>query len=214
LCKNIEKGDRKNRKNVKKPCFLIRLFNCLNTNILYMLIPKKQYKTGEKNGESFCLCFFREIYVDLHCKLIRLIMESEKVCKEGIVRKVQDDRLWVEVVVSSACGGCAAKSLCNISEKKNELVEAVNLSGEDFSIGETVQIQMMQKLANKAVVLGYLLPFIVLIVGLFGCYALTHIEWLSVLVGIGLTAIYYVILKLMDKRLAQQFTLYVSKKSE
>lgn len=139
---------------------------------------------------------------------------EEKVCKEGIVRKMEGGKIWVEVVVSSACGGCAAKSLCNISEKKNELVEAVNVSGEDFSIGETVKIQMRQQLANKAVVLGYFLPFVILIVGLFGCYALTHIEWLSVLAGIGLTAIYYVILKLMDKRLAQQFTLYVSKKSE
>lgn len=139
---------------------------------------------------------------------------EEKVCKEGIVRKMEGGKIWVEVVVSSACGGCAAKSLCNISEKKNELVEAVNVSGEDFSIGETVKIQMRQQLANKAVVLGYFLPFVILIVGLFGCYALTHIEWLSVLAGIGLTAIYYVILKLMDKRLAQQFTLYVSRKSE
>lgn len=138
-------------------------------------------------------------------------MESEKVCKEGIVRKVQDDRLWVEVVVSSSCGGCAAKSLCNISEKKNELVEAVNVTGEEFSVGETVRIQMVQKLANKAVVLGYLLPFVILVAGLFGCYALTHIEWLSVLVAFGLTAIYYLILKMFDKRLAREFVLHVTK---
>ena len=139
-------------------------------------------------------------------------MESEKVCKEGIIRRLEGRKVWVEVVVSSACGGCAAKNLCNISEKKNELVEAENFLGEDFVVGETVQIQMQQKLANKAVVLGYLLPFIILITGLFGCYALTHIEWLSVLAGIGLTAIYYIILKLMDKRLAKEFVLYVSKK--
>lgn len=138
-------------------------------------------------------------------------MESEKVCKEGVVRKVQDKRLWVEVVVSSACGGCAAKSLCNISEKKNELVEAVNVTGEEFSVGDTVRIQMVQKLANKAVVLGYLLPFVILVAGLFGCYALTHIEWLSVLVAFGLTAIYYLILKMFDKRLAREFVLHVTK---
>ncbi|MBO6051305.1 MAG: SoxR reducing system RseC family protein [Bacteroidales bacterium] len=140
-------------------------------------------------------------------------MEKE-VCKEGIVRKLEGSKVWVEIVVSSACGGCAAKSLCNISEQKNELVEAVNMTGEEFSIGETVQIQMMQKLANKAVVLGYLLPFVILVAGLFVCYALTHIEWLSVLVGIGLTALYYMILKLMDKRLAKEFVLYASKKNE
>ncbi len=139
---------------------------------------------------------------------------EKKVCKEGIVRKSEGSKVWVEVVVSSACGGCAAKSMCNISEKKNEIVEAGNLTGEEFAIGEAVQIQMQETQAHRAVVLGYLLPFIVLITGLFGCYALTHIEWLSAVVAFGLTAIYYVVLKMFDKRLARQFTLYVSKKSE
>lgn len=139
---------------------------------------------------------------------------EEKVCKEGIVRKVEGSRIWVEIVVSSACGGCVAKNMCNISEKKNEIVEAENTMGEEFALGETVQIQMQESKAHQAVVLGYLLPFIVLIVGLFVCYALTHIEWLSALVAFGLTAIYYLVLKMFDKRLARQFTLYVSKKSE
>ena len=138
---------------------------------------------------------------------------EEKVCKEGIVRKTEDGKVWVEIVVSSACGGCVAKNMCNISEKKNEIIEAVNIMGEEFSVGEQVQIQMQESQAHRAVVLGYLLPFIVLIVGLFGCYALTHIEWLSALVAFGLTAIYYLILKMFDKCLARQFTLYVSKKN-
>jgi len=136
---------------------------------------------------------------------------EEKVCKEGIVRKIESDKVWVEIVVSSACGGCVAKNMCNISEKKNEIVEAKNITGEEFALGETVQIQMREHKAHQAVILGYLLPFIVLIVGLFGCYAITNIEWLSALVAFGLTALYYVVLKLFDKRLAKEFTLYVTK---
>lgn len=138
-------------------------------------------------------------------------MERKKVCKEGIVRRLEGDKVWVEIVVSSACGGCAAKSLCNISEKKEELVEAVNITGEEFSIGEAVQIQMKESQAHRAVVLGYLIPFIVLVAGLFVCYALTHIEWLSALVAFGSIAIYYFILKMFDKHLAKEFTLYVTK---
>ncbi len=136
---------------------------------------------------------------------------ENKVCKEGIIRKLEGDKVWVEIVVSSACGGCVAKSMCNISEKKNEIVEALNMNGEELVIGDKVQIQMQERKAHQAVVLGYLLPFVVLIVGLFGCYALTHIEWLSTLVAFGLTALYYFILKLFDKRLAKKFTLYVTR---
>ena len=138
-------------------------------------------------------------------------MESEKVCKEGIVRKIEDHKVWVEIVVSSACGGCLAKNMCNISEKKDEIIETENITGEEFALGETVQVQMQEHKAHQAVVLGYLLPFIVLIVGLFVCYALTHIEWLSALVAFGLTAIYFLILKMFDKRLARKFVLYVTK---
>ena len=136
---------------------------------------------------------------------------EEKVCKEGIVRKIEAGKVWVEIVVSSACGGCVAKNMCNISEKKNEIIEAENITGEEFVVGEMVQIQIQERKAHQAVVLGYLLPFIVLIVGLFVCYALTHIEWLSALVAFGLTAIYYLILKMFDKRLAREFVLHVTK---
>lgn len=139
---------------------------------------------------------------------------EKKVCKEGIVRRVEAGKVWVEIVMSSACGGCVAKNMCNISEKKNEIVETENIMGEEFALGETVQVQMQEHKAHQAVVLGYLLPFIVLIVGLFVCYALTHVEWLSALVAFVLTAMYYLILKMFDKRLARQFTLYVSKKTE
>ena len=139
---------------------------------------------------------------------------EKNVCKEGIVRKLEGDKVWVEIMVSSACGGCVAKSMCNISEKKNEIVEALNLNEEVLAIGDQVQIQMQESKAHQAVVLGYLLPFVVLIVGLFGCYALTHIEWLSALVAFSLTALYYLILKLFDKRLAKKFTLYVTKMQE
>lgn len=139
-------------------------------------------------------------------------MMEDQVCKEGIVRKIQENHIWVEIVVSSACGGCAAKSLCNITEKKNELVEAQNISGEVFQIGESVNLQMKQHFARKAVLLGYGLPCVVLLLGLFGCYALTRIDWLSVIVALALTAIYYLVVKKLDRKLTNDFVFYVVKK--
>ncbi|MCQ2286594.1 MAG: SoxR reducing system RseC family protein [Bacteroidales bacterium] len=139
-------------------------------------------------------------------------MEGNQVCKEGIVRQINEKKIFVEIVVSSACGGCAAKSLCNISEKKNEIIEAQNYTGETFQVGESVYLQMRQSLARKAVLLGYGLPFLVLIIGLFACYALTRIEWLSVIVALALTAIYYWLVKKLDRKLTNDFVFYVVKK--
>lgn len=139
-------------------------------------------------------------------------MDAQKICKDGIIKKIDTDTVWVEITVSSACGACAAKKLCNISEQKNELFEAKNLTGDSFAVGEEVQIMLQQKLARKAVILGYFLPFVVLIVGLFGCYAITHSEGISALVALALTAIYFLFIKLIDKHLSKEFVFYVVKK--
>ncbi len=138
-------------------------------------------------------------------------MSENQVCKEGIVRGVSEGQVAVEIVVSSACGGCAAKSLCNITEKKNEIIEAKVLPGDSFIVGESVNIEMRQNVARKAVVLGYVLPFLMLVGGLFGTYAITHIEWLSVVAAIILITIYYLVIKLLDKKLTKDFDFYAVK---
>ncbi len=38
--------------------------------------------------------------------------EEHNICREGIVRAVNGDDISVEVIVSSACSGCHAKSIC------------------------------------------------------------------------------------------------------
>ncbi|MEG2069795.1 MAG: SoxR reducing system RseC family protein [Bacteroidales bacterium] len=135
------------------------------------------------------------------------------ICKEGIVRKINPNDVTVEIIVSSACGGCNAKALCMMSEQKNELIMAKNLGNETFEIGETVSISMRESLGKKAVLIGYLFPFLVLIIGLFSTYYFSRNELLSIGIGIGLTVLYYLIIRLLNKKIDKQFIFYVSKKN-
>lgn len=137
---------------------------------------------------------------------------SKVICKDGIINKIEDDTVWLEISINSACGGCAAKTLCNMTEQKNELFKAKNLTGEQFAIGEKVQIRLQQKLALKAVILGYFMPFVVLITGLFGCHALTHSDGLSSMVSLVLTALYFLFIKLIDKHISKEYVFYIVKK--
>lgn len=138
-------------------------------------------------------------------------MAEENLCKEGIVREIVGDRVKVEMTVSSACSECHARSICLPSDRKQEFVMAHTLSDEQFVPGEHVQIVLRRSLGNKAVLLAYMFPFLILLISLFGCYALTHNEILSVLVCIVCIGLYYVFMIKRSKKIDKQFVFYVKK---
>ena len=137
--------------------------------------------------------------------------EEHNICREGVIRAIDGDSLQVEVVVSSACSGCHAKSICIPSDRRQEIITVENTRHEDYHVGETVELLLETSAGNKAVVLAYVLPLLVLLVLLFGCYALTHKELLSVGVGMLGVVIYYLILKSAGKSLDRKITFGVRK---
>ena len=124
--------------------------------------------------------------------------EENNICREGIVRAVNGDDISVEIIVSSACSGCHAKSICIPSDRRQEIITVKNTRQEEYQIG--------------AVILAYVLPLVVLLVLLFGCYALTHKELLSVGIGVLGVVLYYLILKSAGKSVEKGITFGVRKK--
>lgn len=138
-------------------------------------------------------------------------MEEENICREGIVRAVNGDDISVEVIVSSACSGCHAKSICIPSDRRQEIITVKNTRQEEYQVGETVELLLETSAGNKAVILAYVLPLMVLLVLLFGCYALTHHELLSVGVSVLGVVVYYLILKSTNKKVEQGITFGIRK---
>ncbi len=139
--------------------------------------------------------------------------EDNNICREGIVRSVEGDEITVEVIVSSACSGCHAKSICIPSDRRQERITVKNTRNEQYEVGETVELLLETSAGNKAVVLAYVLPLIVLLMLLFGCYALTHKELLSVCVGVLGVVLYYLILKSAGKSIEKGITFGIRKKA-
>lgn len=138
--------------------------------------------------------------------------EENNICREGIVRAVNGDDISVEIIVSSACSGCHAKSICIPSDRRQEIITVKNTRQEVYQVGETVELLLETSAGNKAVILAYVLPLIVLLTLLFGCYALTHKELLSVGVGVLGVVVYYLILKSADKSVEKGITFGIRKK--
>ncbi|MDR2979186.1 MAG: SoxR reducing system RseC family protein [Bacteroidales bacterium] len=127
-------------------------------------------------------------------------MEENTLCNEGLVKEILPDGLIVETMQCSACGSCHAKSVCIAGEQKEELLKITVNDPQSFEIGEKVNIYMEKSLAGKAVILAYLLPFIILFSTLFITTKLTGNELLAFCVTIFTTAIYYLLLWLLNKK--------------
>ena len=136
---------------------------------------------------------------------------EDNICREGIVREINGDEITVEVIVSSACSGCHAKSICIPSDRRQERIVVKNTRNEQYEVGETVELLLETSAGNKAVMLAYVLPLVVLLVLLFGCYALTHKELLSVGISVLGVIIYYLILKSAGKKVEQGITFGIRK---
>lgn len=141
-----------------------------------------------------------------------IMKEDNNICREGIVRNIDGDDISVEIIVSSACSGCHAKSICIPSDRRQEIVTVKNSRQETYQVGETVDLLLETSAGNKAVILAYVLPLVVLLVLLFGCYTLTHNELLSVGISILGILLYYLILKSAGKSVEKGIEFGIRKK--
>ena len=91
---------------------------------------------------------------------------------DGIVIAVNGDgTVLVRIVQTSACASCKAKAMCASAESKEKEIEALfigdearRLEGErqDVKLGDEVVVMVQQKIGWKAVLLAYVLPFVVM----------------------------------------------------
>ena len=135
---------------------------------------------------------------------------EKQVEHEGTVASICGDIMIVRIVTSSACSGCAAKSHCMPSESDDKDIRVEGFSG-DFVLGEKVKVVMKQSLGIRALCLGYMIPFAVVLVTLLVAYQVTGNELASGLTALLVLVPYYLILKLLNRKITQTFGFTVQK---
>jgi len=129
---------------------------------------------------------------------------DELIRHTGIVLSVSGNMAHVQIVQTSACSACKARSMCMSSESQQKEMDAIML--EPIQAGDQVEVEVRERLAWKAVLLAYILPFIVML-GIIAVLDLTT-EWSEAVVGTlslcGI-ALYYIGLSVFKHRLEKQF---------
>ena len=130
---------------------------------------------------------------------------EETISHEGVVTKITDDELEIKILAQSACAACHAKSACGMGEQAEKILTVPRPKGKDFAIGQKVNVRMAIGQGNKAAVLAYLIPILLLLAVLFACLGLGVNEGLSALISIVALVPYYIVLYLRRDKLRKQF---------
>ena len=130
---------------------------------------------------------------------------DELIRHEGIVLSINGEKAHVQIVQTSACSACKARSMCMSSESQSKEMDAIML--EPMKIGDKVEVEVRERLAWKAVLLAYILPFIVMLAIIAILDFAT--DWSEAVVGTlslcGI-ALYYIDLSVFRNRLQKQFS--------
>ena len=82
------------------------------------------------------------VQIDKDCDL-------EAIKHSGVIKEIDDQQYYVSIVAQSACVACHAKSVCNVSDMQDEIVEVPRNKSEKFIVGDQVEVLQPKKLRKK-----------------------------------------------------------------
>jgi len=128
----------------------------------------------------------------------------------GIIEHIAGDVAHVKINSISACASCHAKGACSAADQEEKFLD-VPLHGAHYRQGDPVYVQVAKRLGLKAVALGYVYPFLLLLAVLAGTLAAGAGELQSG--GLALLSLvpYYLALYLFRNRISSTFTFSIKK---
>ena len=130
---------------------------------------------------------------------------AETISHEGIITKITDDELEIKILAQSACAACHAKSACGMGEQAEKILTVPRPKDRNFEINQKVNVRMAIGQGNKAAILAYLIPIVLLLAVLFACLGLGMNEGLAALISIVALVPYYIVLYLKRDQLKKRF---------
>ena len=132
-------------------------------------------------------------------------METGSIEHQGVITGLDDRIIKVSLLNVSTCSSCHAKAMCNVSDVDNKEIEVLR-KGQTYKIGEKVTLSFQKSLGFKALFLGYLLPFLLVLTTLIISWTITESEPLSGLISLAVLVPYYLSLAYFRDLLNKTFT--------
>ena len=130
---------------------------------------------------------------------------STKISHSGIVESISDGCVQVRILQTSACAACKVAGHCHASESKEKIVDVLNVrDAARLKVGDSVIVSASRDVANRALLLGFGVPFLILVSVLFIMLKVVSDEGLAAITAILALMPYYGMLYLMRDRIQQK----------
>ena len=123
---------------------------------------------------------------------------------QGAIRSVSRYEVIVEIINSSSCSSCKAKSICSLSTRNVKQLSLPIQEGECWQVGEEVKVVLSTSLGLKAVFLIYILPLFLLLSVLFIFPYFNVSELFTGLSALLAPLFYYAIIWLFQSRIEKE----------
>ncbi|MCF6366243.1 MAG: SoxR reducing system RseC family protein [Bacteroidales bacterium] len=130
---------------------------------------------------------------------------------KGIIKEVKGSELQVSIISHSSCASCSVKGSCSVSDVEEKIVDVFVANPNEYKQGEHVEVYYKQSLGFRALFIGYILPFLVLLVTMIIMLSFTENELFAGLVALGALAPYYLVVYLTKDKLKKTFSFSIKK---
>ncbi len=131
---------------------------------------------------------------------------SYNISHTGVVKHITDSCVKVEIIQTSACAACKVASHCNAAESKIKLVDVFTPDASRYQVGQQVTVWASKSVANRALLLGFGLPFLLLVCVLMIALRVFADEGLAALLALASLVPYYLSLWLMRDRIQRHIS--------
>ena len=127
-----------------------------------------------------------------------------QISHSGIVESVAEGCVKVRILQTSACAACKVASHCNASDKKVKIIEVFCDDAASYQKGQEVRVTASKQVAANALLLGFGLPFLLLMLILIVTLKLSGNEGVAAIAALASLVPYYLVLWLFKDRIRQR----------
>lgn len=124
--------------------------------------------------------------------------------QKGVVEMVSPQEIQVKIMRNSLCGPCSVKGLCFMGESAERMIHITDFDRQ-LKKGDAVSVVITKGKGNKAIILGYLLPFLLMLSVLITLSTMGYPEWFSGIMSLAILIPYFILLHLFKNRLNKVF---------
>lgn len=149
------------------------------------------------------------MYFYAHIAMSTLQM-SQKIEHTGIITHISGTSMQVRIVQLSACSSCHAKGACSASDMDEKIID-IESNDFELKVGDQVNLVGESSMGLLAVLLAFIIPFLLILISLFIMQSYTSNEALMGAISLGALVPYYAVLSLFNNKLKNKLKFTVEK---